>query len=189
MLEEYKSELIRRIKCIDICYSTVLRQTSDFLAFIKHQSSTTLSTFLAKKQELINLLHLPSIQPLIPIFKLNPISKLDCSQVCTYYNQRFFEEEKQLDYKNFEEACACLQSEFKFFSVASDITSTVKKLILVNNENLVSAFPDYSLRVSTQDSPFPLKMLKGHKNIIHILTITPDGKYFISASYDKTIIP
>ena len=42
----------------------------------------------------------------------------------------FFDEVKQLDCNRFEEACESLESEFKFFSVASDITSSVKKLIL-----------------------------------------------------------
>ena len=50
MFEEYKSELIRRIKSIDICYSIVLRETCDFLAFIKHQSNVVLSTFLVKSR-------------------------------------------------------------------------------------------------------------------------------------------
>ena len=167
----------------------MLREISDFFAFIKHQSNVSLSTFIVKKKELIDLLQLPSIQPLIPNFKLHQISKLDYSQASTYCNQKFFEEVKELNYNSFEEACESLKSEFNFFSVASDITSSVKNLILVENERLISAFPDYSLRVSNQGSHFPLNSLKGHKNIINILGITPNEKYIISASYDKTIIP
>ena len=191
MLEEYRLELAKRIQCIDLCYSIVLKETSTFLAFIKQQSNNTLSNLVSKKQELTRLLQSTSIlkqYPLPPIFKLNPTTKIDTHQVSAYYKQEFYEEKKQLDYTSLDEACRAFEKEFNFFSLGEHIAGAAKKLLLGNNDNLISAFPDHSLRVISQESCCTKKVLKGHTGIIHILTFTPDEKYLISASYDRTII-
>ena len=81
------------------------------------------------------------------------------------------------------------QTSFDLFQTLKKHTSTVKSIILLNNENLASGSADNTIIIWQKMSEISFKLsniLTGHTDWVTSLTALPNNM-FASASYDKSI--